>query len=48
MKLLSIDYLEIFILNMEQILYLGHFTILENLENILTNGYLYTSYERKN
>jgi hypothetical protein len=32
---------------MEQILYLGHETMLENLENILNDGYLYTSYERK-
>jgi hypothetical protein len=32
---------------MEQILYLGHTTILENLENILESEYLFTSYERK-
>lgn len=32
---------------MEQILYLSHNTSLNNLENILESGYLYTSYERK-
>ena len=32
---------------MEQILYLGHQTNLNNLEKILESDYLYTSYERK-
>lgn len=32
---------------MEQILYLGHQTNIENLESILESEYIYTSYERK-